>query len=77
MEAEQDRHRQRYFSFQPSEMAVFRAASQIFAAYVSSGKVTEDNKNHYCRIAVRDAMKIGALVEVNVQSDEELPGTSG
>jgi len=77
MDAKQDKRGQRYFCLQPSEMAVFRAASQIFAAYVSSGKVTEADKSDYYKIAVRDAMRIGAIVEKNVQSDEELPGRSG
>jgi hypothetical protein len=70
---EEQKQVQRYFSLQPSEMAVFKCASQIFAAYVSLGLVTEDNKNDYYKIAVRDAIRIGTIVEKSIQSDNELP----
>ena len=73
MSLEKKKQSQHYFSLQPSEMAVFKCASQIFAAYVSSGKVTEDNKSDYYKTAIQDAIKIGAIVEKNIQSDDELP----
>ena len=66
-----------YFSLQPSEMAVFKCASQIFAAYISSGKVTQENKNDYYKIAIRDAIKIGVMVEKTIESDDELPPSKG
>ena len=75
MSPEEKKPSQRYFSLQPSEKAVFKCASQIFAAYISSGKVTEDNKNDYYKIAIRDAIKIGLMVEKSIESDDELPGT--
>lgn len=80
MSPEETKHAQRYFSLQPSEMAVFKCASQIFAAYISSGKVTEENKNDYYKIAIRDAIRIGLIVEKSIESDDELStskGTSG
>ena len=73
MSLEKKKQSQRYFSLQPSEMAVFKSAAQIFAAYVSSGKVTEENKNDYYKIAIQDAIKIAAIVEKNIESDDELP----
>jgi hypothetical protein len=75
MGLEEKKQSQHYFSLQPSEMAVFKCASQIFAAYISSGKVTEDNKNEYYKIAIRDAIKIGAIVEKTILSDDELPAS--
>ena len=73
MNLEKKKRSQRYFTLQPSEMAVFESAAQIFAAYVSCGKVTEENKNDYYKIAIQDAIKIGAIVEKNIESDDELP----
>jgi hypothetical protein len=73
MSPEEKKPSQRYFSLQPSEKAVFQCASQIFAAYIASGKVTEDNKNDYYKIAIRDAIKIGLIVEKSIESDDELP----
>lgn len=46
-----------YFSLQPSEMAIFRAAAQIYAAYISSGKVTEDNVQEYRAKSIREAVR--------------------
>ena len=80
MSPEEKKKSQRYFSLQPSEKAVFKCASQIFAAYICSGKVTEENKKDYYKIAIKDAIRIGQMVEKAIESDDELPaakGTSG
>jgi hypothetical protein len=77
MGLEEKKQAQHYFSLQPSETAVFKCASQIFAAYISSGKVTEENKNDYYKLAIRDAIRIAAIVERNVQSDNELGEPKG
>ena len=57
MSPEEKKKSQRYFSLQPSEKAVFKCASQIFAAYICSGKVTEENKKDYYKIAIKDAIR--------------------
>jgi hypothetical protein len=73
MSPEEKKQGQHYFSLQPSEMAVFKCASHIFAAYICSGKVSEENKKEYYKTAIRDAIRIGDIVEKSIQSDEELP----
>ena len=73
MSPEEKKKSQRYFSLQPSEKAVFKGASQIFAAYISAGKVTEENKNDYYKIAIKDAIRISRIVEKSIESDDELP----
>jgi hypothetical protein len=77
MSQEEKKQSHYYFSLQPSEMAVFRAASQIFAAYVSSGKLTDDNRSDYYRIAIRDAIRIAQIVEKSIESDNELSTSKG
>ena len=72
MSKEESKKSQYYFSLQPSEMAVFRCAAEIFAAYVVSGKVTEDNRNEYYKKAITDAIQIGRIVEKNIESDDEV-----
>jgi hypothetical protein len=72
MSAEEKKQGLHYFSLQPSEMAIFRGAAAIFAGYISSGDVNEDNRHQYYKAAVRDAISIGKMVERAVQSDEEL-----
>jgi hypothetical protein len=51
----EEKKQSQYLSLQPSETAVFHCASRIFAAYVCSGKVTDENRNSYCKTAIRDA----------------------
>ncbi|MBA7686948.1 hypothetical protein ES703_95408 [subsurface metagenome] len=77
MSPEEKKKSQRYFSLQPSEKAVFKCASQIFAAYICSGKVTEENKKDYYKIAIKDAIRIGQIVEKSIESDDELPAAKG
>ena len=72
MSPEEKKESRHYFSLQPSEMAVFRCASQIFSAYICSGKVSEESKTEYYKISIRDAIRIGAIVEKNILSDDEL-----
>jgi hypothetical protein len=72
MSSEEKKQGQHYFSLQPSETAVFRSAAEIFAAYICCGKVSEENRNEYYKTAIRDAIRIGQIVEKNIQSDEEL-----
>jgi len=56
---------------------VFRCASQIYAAYICAGKVTEDNRKEYHKIAIKDAIRIGQMVEKAIESDDELPAAKG
>lgn len=77
MSSEEKKPSQQYFSLQPSEKAVFQCASQIFAAYICAGKVTEDNRKEYQKIAIRDAIRIGQMVEKAIESDDELPAAKG
>jgi hypothetical protein len=71
----EEKKQSQYLSLQASEMAVFNCASQIFAAYVCSGKVTDENRNAYYKTAIRDAIRMGVIVEKSVQSDDELPAS--
>ena len=65
-----------YFSLQPSEMAVFRGACEIYAAYVASGQVTTENSAEYYRRAITEAINIGRIVEKSIESDDELKSNS-
>ncbi|MFW5698297.1 MAG: hypothetical protein ACOCZK_05645 [Planctomycetota bacterium] len=61
-----------YMSLQPSEMAVFRAASEIFAAYVASGQVGDEHaRKQYMRQSISDAISLATHVEKLIQSDNE------
>jgi hypothetical protein len=65
--------KQKYHAtLQPSETAIFRAAADIFASYVASGKVTDENENEMISRAIKTSLKICDIVEKNVRSDEEI-----
>jgi hypothetical protein len=59
-------------TLQPSETAIFQAAAQLFASYVASGKVTEENENDMILKAIKTSITICSIVETNVRSDEEI-----
>jgi hypothetical protein len=59
-------------TLQPSETAIFQAAANIFASYVGSGKVTDENENEMILKAIKTAITICSIVDKNVRSDEEI-----
>ena len=61
-----------YLSLQPSEMAVFRAACQIYSGYIASGQATEDTSDQYMKKSINEAIRIARSVDQAVQSDDEL-----
>ena len=60
-----------YLSLQPSETAVLHVASRVFAAYVATGRVTDDNEPEMVNRAVRAALRLALVTEKLVQSDDE------
>jgi len=61
-----------YLHLQPSEAVVFEAAANIFASYIATKQVTEDNEATMMKKAISTAISIARLVEKVVQSDDEL-----
>jgi hypothetical protein len=60
-----------YLSLEPSETAVLHAASRIFAAFISSGTVSQANENEVADRAVQLATRMALVVEKYIQSDRE------
>ncbi len=50
-------------SLQPSEIALFEAASRIYASYVASGRVTEGNENDMIDRSITEARRMASLVQ--------------
>jgi hypothetical protein len=69
----QRRHRPAaaYLQLAESEMAVLHAASRIFAAFVASGAVTEENQHALSDRSVQLATRMAVVVEKYIQSDNE------
>lgn len=61
-------------TLQPSKKIVTLAAAQIYSAYIHSrGLLPEDEVEQWIDRAVREAIAIAHLVDISIQSDEELP----
>ncbi len=62
---------QQFFKLQPSEMAIFQAAANIFASYVATGQVTPKNETEIVKKAISTSITIARTVENIIQSDNE------
>lgn len=60
-----------YLKLEPSEQAVFHAASRLFAAYIASGQLTDSNEAELMKLAVTRSIQLALLTERSVQSDGE------
>ena len=59
-------------SLQPSEIALFEAASRIYASYVLAGRITDGNENDMIDRSVQEAFHMARLIEEAIQADSEL-----
>ena len=59
----------------PSEMAIFRAAADIYAGYVAAGKVNESNENDMMVKAIKTSVRMADAVDnLIISDDEKAPG---
>ena len=63
-----------YANLQPSEMAIFSAAANIFSSYIAAGKVSLENEAAMIKKSIEVSLKIANTVEKVVQSDDEIAG---
>lgn len=62
---------QTMLKLQHSESVVVAAAAQIYAAYISSGKVTQGAERDWMQHSVRQAIHLAQLTDQLIQSDDE------
>jgi hypothetical protein len=60
-----------YLSLDATEQVVAHCASRIFAAYVGSGQVHDENEKEMIEKAVQAAIQIAKRTDQQVVSDEE------
>jgi hypothetical protein len=60
-----------YVSLQPSEGMIFQSASTIYAAYVSAGKVADEEVGKWMKRAIREAVAIAQAIDEAIISDDE------
>lgn len=64
----------KYLKLHWSESVVVVAASQIFAAYISAGKVNDSNEEQMLLKSIRTAIKLADTADTLVKSDKEGKG---
>ena len=62
----------KHITLQHSESVIVQAAAQIYAAYIASGRVTEEGNTHYMKQAILEAIAIARGVDEAVISDGEM-----
>jgi|688.fasta_scaffold177742_3 hypothetical protein len=62
-----------YLKLQQSEGFVIEAAAMIYAAYITSGKLNQENKEAIMKEAIRDALRIALTVDETIIAENE-PG---
>jgi hypothetical protein len=58
-------------SLKPTEQTLTSAASRIYAAYITAGRVDEGQEKQWMDRAIREAIRIGRIIDESVQSDGE------
>lgn len=59
-------------SLQPSEAIIAESAAIIYAAYVTIGRVPENQEQRWIERSIREAVQIARLTDEAVHSDTEL-----
>ena len=62
----------KHIRLQHSESVIAQAAAQIYAAYIASGRVGEDDSRHWMMQSIREAIAIARGVDEAVISDGEM-----
>ena len=61
-----------YLRLQSSETVVVQAASQIYAAYIAAGRVTEGTEDQWMNRSIKEAVRLAIQVDNDVASDGEM-----
>jgi hypothetical protein len=62
----------KHLKLQHSESVVLTAASQIYAAYITSGKVSDGDEDKMMAKSIREAIKLAVATDEAIISDAEL-----
>ncbi len=71
------KNKKNHFKLQKSEAVIVRASSEIYAAYISSGRVEEGQESAWMKRSIREAITIARWVDDAVISDEEVDDSDG
>lgn len=66
-----------HISLQHSEGLVMQAAAQIYAAYITAGRVAEGDEESWMQKAIREAIRIAQATDDAIISDDEVDSSDG
>ena len=62
----------KYLKLQHSESVVVAGATQIYAAYISTGRVEEGQEDQWLARAIKEAIKIATTADAAIVSNDEM-----
>ncbi|MDE0864218.1 MAG: hypothetical protein OSA98_10550 [Rubripirellula sp.] len=65
----------KHLKLQNSESVVIAAAAQIYAAYISAGRVSEGEEQQWMTRSIKEAIKIASATDNAIVSDDEVEQT--
>lgn len=60
-----------FISLKPTEQTLTDSASRIYAAYITTGRVTDGEEKEWMERAIREAILIARTIDEAVMSDGE------
>ena len=66
-----------HLRLQQSESVVVQAAAQIYAAYISCGRVQDGDEQLWMKRSIDEAIRLAVLTDENLISDEEVQSLEG
>lgn len=61
-----------YVKLQPSEIAITQSAAQIYAAYITAGRVSEGEEDAWMDRSINEAVRIAQAVDRSVIAEDEV-----
>lgn len=78
MQRRKERKTERYYlDLQDNEQALLQAASRIYAAYIASGRVTDEENDEWLDRSLYEAVKLAYRIERTVQDAAEGGSSEG
>ena len=66
-----------HLKLQHSESVVIQAAAQIYAAYITAGRVQDGEEARWMERSIREAIRIAKATDAAIVSDEEIDSLEG
>jgi len=63
---------QPYLKLEPTEKVITHVAGQIYAAYITVGRVTEGTESDWMTRSIREAIFLARTVDDSIQADSEI-----